>query len=128
MGHHECVRVIQRATLAALIVLAAVVPCLAQSRVEVRTSAPAGERPLELVTPSPGASEISKPREADFYGQDVPVQHEPGFIEPLTTRPREGRIRAIGVSGWTAPSGLAEGAQRSQISGWFAIGISMTWE
>jgi hypothetical protein len=128
MGHHGSVRTIQRVAAVALVVLGSVATGFAQGKVEVRASAPEGERPLEFVTPSPGASEISKPREADFYGQDVPVQHEPGFIEPLTIRPREGRIRKIGVSGWTAPSGLAEGVQRSQISGWFAIGISMTWE
>jgi len=103
-------------------------PALAQSRVEVSASSPGDPRELELVSPAPGAREVSRPREADFYREDIRVRHDPGFVEPLTTRPKSGPIKKIGLSGWTAPPGRGDGIVQQDISGWFGFGLSIVWE
>lgn len=109
--------------------LAVAAPAAAQIPVEVRTSAePAQQRELELIAPAPGAREVTRPREADFFGEDVRVRHEPGFVEPLTARPKTGPVKKVGLSGWTAPPGRGDGIVQREISGWFGFGISVVWE
>lgn len=100
----------------------------AQTSVDVKTAPPADPRELEIVTPGPGAREVSRPREADFYPEDIRVQHEPGFVEPLTTRPQSGPVKKIGLSGWTAPPGRGDGVAQHETSGWFGFGLSIVWE
>jgi len=112
------------------LVLTAVGSALAQtSPVEVKTSTPADPRELEIVTPAPGSRDVTRPREADFYPNDVRVPYDPGFVEPLTTRPKSGPIKRVGVSGWTAPAGRGDGyAAGQELNGWFGFGISVIWE
>ena len=113
--------------LSSMLVLAG--PASAQANLDVKTSAPPGDpRELEIVAPSPGAREVSRPREADFYREDIRVRHEPGFVEPLTTRPASGPIKKIGLSGWTAPPGRGDGVAQHETSGWFGFGLSIIWE
>ena len=101
----------------------------AQANLDVKASAPPGDpRELEIVAPSPGAREVSRPREADFYREDIRVRHEPGFVEPLTTRPASGPIKKVGLSGWTAPPGRGDGVAQHETSGWFGFGLSIIWE
>src|SRR5262245_39339978 len=77
-------------------------PAVAQTSLDVKTAPPADPRELEIVAPSAGARDVTRPREADFYREDIRVRHEPGFVEPLTTRPASGPVKTIGLSGWTA--------------------------
>lgn len=74
--------------------------------------------------------EATHPRESDFYREDAKVRHEPAFVEPMTTRPPAGRVKKIGLSGWTAPPGRGALPQvlQQEFSGWFGIGISAVWE
>ena len=94
---------------------------------ELRTTTVPGEMDL-FVAPSPGASYVTRPREADFYREDIRVRHEPGFIEPLTTRPATGPVKKIGLSGWTAPPGRGDGIVQHETNGWFSFGLSIVWE
>ena len=104
-------------------------PASAQANLDVKTAAPPGDpRELEIVAPSPGAREVSRPREADFYREDIRVRHEPGFVEPATTRPASGPIKKVGLSGWTAPPGRGDGVAQHETSGWFGFGLSIIWE
>jgi hypothetical protein len=101
----------------------------AQTSLDVKTSTPPGDpRELEIVAPSPGAREVNRPREADFYREDIRVRHEPGFIEPATARPASGPVKKVGLSGWTAPPGRGDGVAQHETNGWFGFGISVIWE
>jgi len=114
---------------ASLLTLALAGPALAQANLDVKTSTPPGDpRELEIVAPSPGAREVNRPREADFYREDIRVRHEPGFVEPLTARPASGPIKKVGLSGWTAPPGRGDGVAQHETSGWFGFGLSIVWE
>ena len=114
---------------ASLLTLALAGPASAQAKLDVKTSTPPGDpRELEIVAPSPGAREVNRPREADFYREDIRVRHEPGFVEPLTARPASGPIKKVGLSGWTAPPGRGDGVAQHETSGWFGFGLSIIWE
>ena len=112
--------------LASLPILGAVTPAGAQATTELRATTYPGE--LELIAPSPGTREVTRPREADFYREDIRVRHDPGFVEPLTARPKSGPIKKIGLSGWTAPPGVVDRTVQREASGWFGFGLSFTWE
>ena len=114
---------------ASFLMLALAGPALAQANLDVKTSTPPGDpRELEIVAPSPGARDVNRPREADFYREDIRVRHEPGFVEPLTARPASGPIKKVGLSGWTAPPGRGDGVAQHETSGWFGFGLSIIWE
>ena len=113
----------------AIVCVAGAIPAGAQGNIDVKaTSTPGDPRELEIVAPSPGAREVSRPREADFYREDIRVQHEPGYVEPLTARPASGPVKKVGLSGWTAPPGRGDGIAQHETSGWVGFGLSITWE
>lgn len=101
----------------------------AQNPVEIRATAP--EKPLQIrvVEPSPATREATRPREADFYREDVRVRHEPAFIEPFVGQTQGGT--KYGLSGWTSPT-TPVGSYVSQEpwarSGWFALGFTVVWD
>ncbi len=100
----------------------------AQSDVEMRT-APQPTPRFEIVPPGPATREATKPRESDFYREDLRVRHEPAFIEPFTGRTKAGN--EYGLSGWTSPnppvgSLASQGFQQS--NGWFALGITFLFD
>jgi hypothetical protein len=107
----------------------ATLPAAAQ-QVKIETTPPAVERPARVVAP-PLHYETSRPPDADVYPYGGPkVEHDPAFIEPLAgpyeTPNGSGQI---GLSGWTAPNppvGSPVSGWRD-VSGWFAIGFSVTW-
>src|SRR5260370_21523995 len=74
---------------------------LAQSPIEIRATAPEKPQQFRIVEPSEATRESTRPREADFYRQDVRVRHEPAFIEPFVGQTQGGT--KYGLSGWTAP-------------------------
>ena len=77
-------------------------PVSAQTSVEIRATAP--EKPVQfhIIEPGPATREVTRPREAEFYGTDVRVRHEPAFIEPFVGQTQGGT--KYGLSGWTSPS------------------------
>src|SRR5207248_1832947 len=91
--------------------------------------------PTERVTrvvPPPLHYETTKPPDSDFYPDGgVKVEHDPAFIEPFAGRyeTTNGSGR-FGLSGWTAPNppvGSPVSGWRD-VSGWFALGFSVTWD
>ena len=116
------------ATLGAALTLAIAGPAFAQGQVEMRTTPEQGPR-FEIVPPGPAARETTKPNDADLYRDDVRVRHEPAFIEPFATRTEGGN--EVGLSGWTAPAtpvGSLASQGYYQNNGWFALGISFTFD
>lgn len=114
---------------AALVVLALASSALAQGQVEIRSTTPDQGRHFEIIQPSPATREASKPREADFYRDDIRVRHVPAFIEPFTTVTKGGTL--IGASGWTAPAtpvGSLVSQGNQQTNGWFSLGITFIWD
>ena len=110
--------------LTALVALTlAAVPAGAQDvKIETKPPEPTRER---IIVPGPQL-ETTRPPDADVYPQGTKVTHDPAFVAPLSTETDRGRA---GVSGWTAPN-QPVGSQVtgfSEVSGWFALGLSFTW-
>src|ERR1700730_7182578 len=82
--------------------LAVTSPAAAQTPVEVRPPPRKTSRKTHIAERSPATREATRPREADFYGEDVRVRHEPAFIEPFVGETSGGA--KYGLSGWTAPA------------------------
>jgi hypothetical protein len=112
----------------ALLALGVASPALAQ-QIEIRKTPP-DERPR--IIPPPGLHDITRPRESDFYPDDIRVRHDPAFIMPLAVKKEGARNSALqyGLSGWTSPNtpaGQAPGVVR-EVPGWFALGFSIVWD
>ena len=110
--------------------LGAAAPAIAQSPVEIRASAPEKPRQLRIVEPTPATREATRPREADFYGTDVRVRHQPAFIEPFVGQTQGGT--KYGLSGWTSPStpvgSLVSQEPWARSPGWFSLGLTVVWD
>ena len=121
-------RVLISSAVVGVVILALAGTAPAQSDVEMRTAPQQGPR-FEIVPPGPATREVTKPREADFYRDDVRVRHEPAFIEPLTGRTKGGN--EFGLSGWTSPNppvGSLASQGYQQTNGWFALGITFLFD
>lgn len=102
-------------------------PSAPAAGVELKSGAEATRR-FELSAP-PAIREGTRPRDADFYPEDVRVRHEPAFVEPLTHRPAAGPVKKMGASLWTAPA--ARGSLASSppdVPGWLGFGFTLIWE
>lgn len=113
----------------ALLGLALASSAQAQNPVEIRATAPEKPPQLRIVEPGPATREATRPREADFYREDVRVRHEPAFIEPFVGATPGGT--KYGLSGWTAPTtpvGSLASQQPWSESGWFALGFTVVWD
>jgi hypothetical protein len=77
---------------------------------------------FEIQAPAPAVREATRPRDSEFYPEDIRTRHEPTFIAPLTTTLMG---RRVGLSGWTAPPGRGDLTVQREVTGWFAIGITM---
>jgi hypothetical protein len=100
---------------------------IAQGKVEFRNTPDGQGREFEVVVPPPKPGETVTP-DAKFFPQDHQVPYEPGFIEPLTTRPKSGPIKKLGAAGWTSPPGRGYGGDQNFAVGSFSMGLSFTWE
>jgi hypothetical protein len=104
-------------------------PAAAQGQVEIHATAPEKPQQLRFVEPGPATREATRPREADFYGPDVRVRHEPAFIEPFVGETEGGT--KYGLSAWTSPS-TPVGSYVSQEpwarTGWPSLGITVVWD
>ena len=103
-------------------------PAAAQAPVEIRATAPEKPPQIHIVEPSPATREATRPREADFYGEDVRVRHEPAFIEPFVGETSGGA--KYGLSGWTAPAtpvGSLVSQGERQTNAWPSLGFTVVW-
>jgi hypothetical protein len=104
-------------------------PAIAQAPVEIQASAPEKPPQLRIVEPTPATREATRPREADFYGTDVRVRHQPAFIEPFVGQTQGGT--KYGLSGWTSPStpvGSLVSQEPWARTGWPALGFTIVWD
>lgn len=114
---------------ASLSILLATAPAGAQNQIEIGATAPEKPRQLHIVEPSPATREATRPREANFYREDVRVRHQPAFIEPFVGETQGGA--KYGLSGWTAPAtpvGSLVSQQPWSTTGWPALGITVIWD
>jgi hypothetical protein len=136
IGYHEFM--FRFRTLGSLGILAMALAPLAVSaerveaqQIELGATPPPGPVRPEIVPP-PGFEEITRPRESDFYPEDIRVRLDPAFILPLATVKQTGPNSAVqfGFSGWTSPQtpvGQTPSARREN-PGWFALGFSFVWD
>jgi hypothetical protein len=112
-----------------LLLVTLTAPTAAQSPIEIRATAPEKPQQLRIVEPSEATRQSTRPREADFYREDVRVRHEPAFIEPFVGQTQGGT--KYGLSGWTSPT-TPVGSYVSQEpwarSGWPALGFTVVWD
>jgi hypothetical protein len=104
-------------------------PAIAQTPVEIQASAPEKPPQIRVVEPTPATREATRPREADFYGTDVRVRHQPAFIEPFVGQTQGGT--KYGLSGWTSPStpvGSLVSQEPWARTGWPALGFTVVWD
>lgn len=105
-------------------------PAAAQAPVEIQASAPEKPPQIRIVEPTPATREATRPREADFYGTDVRVRHQPAFIEPFVGQTQGGT--KYGLSGWTSPStpvgSLVSQEPWARSPGWFSLGLTVVWD
>ena len=105
-------------------------PAIAQTPVEIQASAPEKPPQIRIVEPTPATREATRPREADFYGTDVRVRHQPAFIEPFVGQTQGGT--KYGLSGWTSPStpvgSLVSQEPCARSPGWFSLGLTVVWD
>jgi hypothetical protein len=110
--------------------LGAASPAIAQTQVEIQASAPEKPPQIRIVEPTPATREATRPREADFYGTDVRVRHQPAFIEPFVGQTQGGT--KYGLSGWTSPStpvgSLVSQEPWARSPGWFSLGLTVVWD
>jgi hypothetical protein len=119
-------------TLAVVALALLVVAPTAAQQVEIQKPAPTpARRERERAVIAPGLSGEGRPIDADNYLKGGRVPYEPGFIRGLSSeRETPTSTGRVGVAGWTAPN-TPVGSPRSgweEINGWFAIGLSMTWD
>src|SRR6266508_574073 len=98
---------------------------MAQSGVEVETTAPAPPK-FEIIRPEAKGSEITRPRDADIYRGDPVINYAPAFIEPFTKETAAGRM---GLAGWGWPGGGVTKAAPSNMRqpGSLSFGFAITW-
>jgi hypothetical protein len=113
-----------------LIVLGLLLAQPADAQLGIETKRDPGERATRVVPP-PLHYETTRPPDTDYYPQGTKVEHDPAFIEPLSSKYENANGSGrIGISGWTAPNtpvGSPVGGWRD-VSGWFALGFSITWD
>jgi hypothetical protein len=102
----------------------------AEAQLGIETKRTPEDRATRVIPP-PLHYETSRPPDTDYYPQGTKVEHDPAFIEPLSSKYENASGSGrIGVSGWTAPNtpvGSPVGGWRD-VSGWFAFGFSITWD
>jgi hypothetical protein len=108
--------------------LAGVGPAMAQSGVEIESTAPAPPPKFEIIRPEKPGSEPTRTLDNDFpavFG-DPTVRYDPAFIAPFTKETSTGRM---GLAGWTSPVGVvgADAPMNTRQPGWLSFGFAITW-
>jgi hypothetical protein len=127
MRQSACVKRVLKLIGGGLIAAMLAGPAMAQGKVEFRSMPNGQGREFEVVVPRPTPAEAPTP-DAKFFPQDHQVPYEPGFIAPLTVRPRAGPIKRIGAAGWTSPPSRGYGGDQNFAVGSFSMGIGIIWE
>ena len=99
------------------------------AQVKLETKEAPQQQPLRPIPP-PLRYETTRPQDTDYYPQGTKVQHDPAFIEGLSSKYETPNTSGrVGVSGWTAPNQPVGGAAGlfHEVNGWFALGLSITW-
>ncbi len=101
----------------------------AQGQVEITAPPPERVPRPEFVIPGQ-PPDVTRPREQDFYADEIRVRHDPAFIVPLSTTVSTGpkTVARFGFSGWTAPRGRGDLLIAREVPGWFALGFSFVWD
>lgn len=105
-------------------------PALAQGQVEITAPPPLPPPRPEIITPGQPVG-ISRPREQDFYPDEIRLRHDPAFIAPLSATVPTGpkTVARFGLSGWTAPRGRGgDSVAAREVPGWLAFGFSFVWD
>lgn len=118
--------------LALLVVLAPLALPAGAQQIELKAKPPEARPPKLEVLPPPGALEITRPRESDFYPQNIRVRIDPAFIEPATAVRQTGPRSAVqlGLAGWISPNTPVPqgGGTFREVPGWFALGFAVVWD
>jgi len=105
-------------------------PATAQ-QIEIKAKPPEPAPRLEIIPP-PGAKEITRPRESDFYPDDIRVRLDPAFVAPFVAVKQTGPNSAVqmGLAGWTSPNTpVPQGGDTfRETPGWFALGFAIVWD
>ena len=101
---------------------------IAQSGVEIESTAPAPAPKFEIIRPEVPGSEPTRTLDNDFpsvFG-DPTVRYDPAFIAPFTKETETGRM---GLAGWTSPVGVvgSDGPMHTRQPGWLSFGFAITW-
>jgi hypothetical protein len=101
---------------------------MAQSGVEIESTAPAPPPKFEIIRPEKPGSEPTRTLDNDFpsvFG-DPTVRYDPAFIAPFTKETSTGRM---GLAGWTSPVGVvgADAPMHTRQPGWLSFGFAITW-
>ncbi len=102
---------------------------LAQGQVEITAPPPERAPRPEFIIPGQ-PPDVTRPREQEFYADDIRVRHDPAFIVPLSATVSTGPRTAarFGLSLWTAPQGRGNLVYAHEVPGWLAIGFSFVWD
>jgi len=118
-------RIVSSAAVMIALSLGAAGAAMAQSGVEVETTAPAPPK-FEVIRPEAKGSEITRPKDADIYRGDPVINFDPAFIEPFAKETATGRM---GLAGWGSPVGVVtqDGPANMRQPGWLSFGFAITW-
>lgn len=117
-----------RALLAALVFVLSAVPVAAQD-VKIEAKPPEPE-PREVLPPGP-RYDRTRPSDRDFYPDGPRVEHDPAFIEGLSSEYQTGESTGrAGIAAWTSPNvpvGSPAASGYRAVTGWAGLGFSITW-
>ncbi len=101
----------------------------AQGQVEITAPPPARVPRPEFVIPGQ-PPDITRPREQDFYADQIRVRLDPAFIVPLSATVSTGpkTVARFGFSGWTAPRVPGDRLVARELEGWVGLGFSFVWD
>ena len=118
-------RIVLSAAVMIALSLGAAGAAMAQSGVEVETTAPAPPK-FEIIRPEAKGSEITRPKDADIYRGDPVINFDPAFIEPFAKETATGRM---GLAGWGSPVGVVtqDATSNMRQPGWLSFGFAITW-
>jgi hypothetical protein len=104
---------------------------LCAQEVEIKKPAPPAAREPEPEVIAPGLYDVTRPGDANIYPLGGQVGIEPAFVRPLSSKVETPNWTGrAGVAGWVSPNtpvGPA-GSGWAEVSGWFAFGITFTWD
>lgn len=113
-----------------VLLVGAPLQALAQGQVEITAPPPARPPRPEFIIPGQ-PPDVTRPREQDFYPDQIRTRHDPAFIVPFSTTVATGPKTAVrfGLSAWTAPAGRGNVPWAArEVGGWFALGFSFVWD